>query len=65
LNDTGNRVRNTSADFANMLVISSQLTNCVNNGTNIQRTVSGKEAVLSRLTFMDGCTIITKDHMVF
>lgn len=41
---TGNRVRNTSADFANMLVIPSELTDYVNNGTSIEQTASGKEA---------------------
>ncbi len=41
---TGNRVRNTSADFANMLVIPSLFTDYVNRSTCIQTTSSGKEA---------------------
>lgn len=41
---TGNRVQNTSADFANMLVIPSELTDYVNNGTSVEKTSSGKEA---------------------
>lgn len=41
---TGNRVQNTSADFADMLVIPSMLTDYVNNGTSIETTTSGKEA---------------------
>ena len=41
---TGNRIQNTSADFANMLVLPSELTDYVNNGTSIEKTTSGKEA---------------------